>query len=1067
MWDWIFPLGIFPEGALASSVITTVWVGVFVIGFLNLRFGWVLSGLVVPGYLVPLLIAKPWAAAVILVEASVTYFLVWLFSERLSGGGTWSSLFGRDRFVGLVLFSILVRLVFDVWLLPVAGQEINDRFGLDFDWRNNLHSFGLIVISLLANQLWKPGFLRGMAQTLIILTITYLIVRLGLMELTNFRISGISYLYEGVASSILASPKAYVILITTALIASRMNLVYGWDFNGVLIPSLIALQWYEPLKVATSLIEAFVIYGLGSMLLRTPIFADVTMEGARKILLFFNVSFAYKLLLGHTLVWSGFDVKVTDYYGFGYLLSTLIAIKIHDKNILARLTRATLQVSLMGVAIGSLIGFVLTSMAVPTTWTLAQAENAPAPPIGDRAVELESLIAEHGITVYDRWRAASFTPPSPEEADAFGRGVRALLDDAGTGTGAEPGSWDSAARLLDLSGYRIERIAGGLIALTEREPGHGGGRFVIDPKALGDLLVSVPDPLAVPHLGEAAAHLFKATGARALAVAGASRSYSDNELADVTRSYQTLFQTFHEVVRGGTLQIRGATDPAVAAEFRVPSSLPDGLDPTVIAAMVKPLRTVWGPLSEENIQQETATAGFAELRLGNDAARRLIGQQSGGDAITLVTGSEDLEAHLRTVLDRPGIIADAESGAYVAPTLGQLVHIDTEILRPLLTEVVAGYRDGNWALETRDALAAAGAAARAVGYGLTVYRQEPSGRAHLVLAPRPDAVSRGWGVYALRLGPGAAAYTVQVPRAAGEANTLEFALALQDWLDASALLIAGAHPQANPDQSADLLASNRPAALFDLVSQSLLREAGNEPLTAVQARSFGVAEDGVVPPYDVLVASDRIGLGDGSEDPLTRRLVTGIETAGMSVGIVRGEPDTAGYELGRVPQSLYTDQTVNKRFIVLWLSPLLRAAYADRDAADAEEALFEALDIPTADIAPFDYAAGRFAQASGTGLPQDLRRMINEYLSRRDAIALRKAQIDFPGFRLERLRDPASRQSFLALLSQQGGLAALVNLSPKDAEGEIRVRPDDDPRAVIDRFVDTRTAWILPAGAPP
>ena len=119
MWDWVFPLGIFPEGALASSVITTVWVGVFVIGFLNLRFGWVLSGLVVPGYLVPLLIAKPWSAAVILVEASVTYFLVWLFSERLSGGGTWSSLFGRDRFVGLVLFSILVRLVFDVWLLPV------------------------------------------------------------------------------------------------------------------------------------------------------------------------------------------------------------------------------------------------------------------------------------------------------------------------------------------------------------------------------------------------------------------------------------------------------------------------------------------------------------------------------------------------------------------------------------------------------------------------------------------------------------------------------------------------------------------------------------------------------------------------------------------------------------------------------------------------------------------------------------------------------------------------------------------------------------------------------------
>jgi hypothetical protein len=93
--------------------------------------------------------------------------------------------------------------------------------------------------------------------------------------------------------------------------------------------------------------------------------------------------------------------------------------------------------------------------------------------------------------------------------------------------------------------------------------------------------------------------------------------------------------------------------------------------------------------------------------------------------------------------------------------------------------------------------------------------------------------------------------------------------------------------------------------------------------------------------------------------------------------------------------------------------------------------------------------------------------MITEYLSRRDSIALRKAQVDFPGFRLERLRDPASRQSFLAVLSQQGNLAALVNLSPRDAGGEIRVRPDDDPHAAIDRFVDTRTAWFLPAGTSP
>ena len=98
----LFPLTIFPEGGLAGSIITTVWVGVFVMCFFNLRFGWVLSGLVVPGYLVPLLIVKPFAAVVITIEAVFAYLIVYLFSQKLAPG-RFPSLFGRDRFMGLIL----------------------------------------------------------------------------------------------------------------------------------------------------------------------------------------------------------------------------------------------------------------------------------------------------------------------------------------------------------------------------------------------------------------------------------------------------------------------------------------------------------------------------------------------------------------------------------------------------------------------------------------------------------------------------------------------------------------------------------------------------------------------------------------------------------------------------------------------------------------------------------------------------------------------------------------------------------------------------------------------------
>ena len=147
-WNFL-PFNIFPEGSLASSVITTVWVGVAVVAFFNLRFGWSLAGLVVPGYLVPLLLIKPWSVAVIIGEGIITYLVVLAVS---SVGGRYLGLadfFGRDRFFALVLTSVIVRVIFDAYWLPELGDLMGTYFGLDFDYANNLHSFGLIIVALM------------------------------------------------------------------------------------------------------------------------------------------------------------------------------------------------------------------------------------------------------------------------------------------------------------------------------------------------------------------------------------------------------------------------------------------------------------------------------------------------------------------------------------------------------------------------------------------------------------------------------------------------------------------------------------------------------------------------------------------------------------------------------------------------------------------------------------------------------------------------------------------------------------------------------------------------------
>lgn len=358
MPDFILP--IFPPSSLDSSVTTTVYIGLLVLAFFNLRFGWVASGFIVSGYLVPLIILKPWAAVIIIIEGVISYLIVWIMSERMSRWEWWCPFFGRDRFFMLLLVSVLVRTICDGVLLPMLGEYLNNSWHLAFDYRNNLHSFGLIISSLIANQFWKPGLIRGSIPFFSTLILTWVLVRFGLMEFTNFTISSIGYMYEDLAADILASPKAYIILLTTAYIASRMNLIYGWEFSGILIPSLMTLLWYSPIKIATTFVEAVLVSLIAVAVLRLPMFRTTTMEGTRRLVFFFTVSYCYKYILAWFLVWKLPTYQPSDAYGFGYLLPTLLAIKMQEIHSYGKMTRFVVQTSIISICVASLIGFGLT-----------------------------------------------------------------------------------------------------------------------------------------------------------------------------------------------------------------------------------------------------------------------------------------------------------------------------------------------------------------------------------------------------------------------------------------------------------------------------------------------------------------------------------------------------------------------------------------------------------------------------------------------------------------------------------------------------------------------------------
>ncbi len=530
----LFSLTIFPEGGLAGSIITTVWIGVFVMCFFNLRYGWVLSGLVVPGYLVPLLIVKPFAALVISVEAVLAYLIVWLFSEKLAPG-RFPSLFGRDRFMGLILASIAVRLAFDGYLLPEFSVWLEDNFDRRIDWENNLQSFGLVVISLMANQFWKPGLGRGILMACVTIGLTYLIIRFGLMEFTNFRISGVYYMYEGLASSILASPKAYIILTLTALIASHYNVKYGWDFSGILIPALIALQWYQPTKILSSFGEAIIIYCVARLILKLPFMANVTLEGGRKLLLFFNISFAWKMALGWFIIWQGLDVKTTDFFGFGYLLSTLIAIKAHDKDIFPRVARSTLQVSLAGAVLGNFVGFTLSAATARAPWNSAQSQTDVAR-INDTP-KFNALVVNAVGDAHIRNMSGEARPLSAASRDALARLVELLEEGAPSITQ----QFNQRA-----NGWQAMQIENGRLAII-RDDGLGSELLVFDPNAARDEAIILPDPTALPGLANAALAIQRNQDARWL-VLGAPKPASRTADKSVAEIFVDATETAHIVL---------------------------------------------------------------------------------------------------------------------------------------------------------------------------------------------------------------------------------------------------------------------------------------------------------------------------------------------------------------------------------------------------------------------------------------------------------------------------------------------------------------------------------------
>ncbi len=602
----------------------------------------------------------------------------------------------------------------------------------------------------------------------------------------------------------------------------------------------------------------------------------------------------------------------------------------------------------------------------------------------------------------------------------------------------------------------------------------------------------MPLPLETRNILEASTHFFIASASRALAIAGtftstsASGAKQADQTIDILRTPQSFFHAFHrEMSHNNVLQIRGsnakntrrlatrhhttnrraserqATKPQ--ASLWIKSALPPGLDLVYLKALTDTYRLTWDAPPLTNLQRNVTRTGFAELFLNQaDTHKFLFRSQSVPQADANPSELPQLQSPLQVwLLQHKAQIASKGSHLYQRPSLEALLYFDAEVLTPLMHLLRSQAPGAAWEARHWDELRAVHAAASTYGYQLIYHPNANAAPQYLLLteAAASPQQRRHWGTYIWRVGH-PQSHMIQVPHPLLEPYTLEYGIALFERLRGHALLISGAHANANPDGSSDVLNTNHPQSLFNLVHQVILREHQQTSMLVVQSRGFAHHPDRPMTSADMLMAFSHGLSTPAALPPLGLQLFRMLKQNGLNVRFVDGSAETAGYEATGVLQSKYMDATVNKTFVLLWLSPTVRSHYRQQSDNRTLAAQFNALRIPTLAENLSDYVLGQARWGQTEPLPTNLKTQLRHYIAGQDIIQLRQLTRSWADYRFERLLDQNTAQAFLLVFTPANALSLVANLNPRDLTYTLHSSRTPQAASAIARFVDQQAIWL-------
>lgn len=987
-----FVLELLPARGLDQSMLLPVLIGLYIVLLSTELFGWVFAGAIVPGYLASVLTIQPVTGVIVIFESLVTLMLAEALAKGLSKTDAWTRFFGRERFFLILMVSLIVRMHDHAWFAPWAIMQYDQLFGTHYESQQEFYSVGLVLVPLTANMLWKPQIHRGILQLSVQVGITFLLVKYVLLPYTNLSLSSVELTYENAAINFVGHAKAHIILLTAALLAAQFNLTYGWDFNGILVPALLAMLWLTPLKLGATIGEAIIVFYLTKGFRNLPVIKHFDFEGPRKIVLVFTLAFVWKLVLGFTLAPLFPNLKISDTYGFGYLLSSLLAVKMIGVKSVRGVLLPSLTASAGGFVIGSIIGFML-----DLAWPKPLPDRDLDRPESTRLVKTPLGVMTHARVNLELHRDLLETPTRAESVllTEFWTAAAATRGDPADVWALEQLGYDLGLQVVELGSFAVgERTGAGAsgaplrrewlaIVADEGERWRGFTTGLLSPAGQGPVLVA-PVPTSEAPVAEVAAILCRQVDCRAVLVAGreSTRPGTLVDRSPIEIAMQAYGNEEIVVLRADLGRPAGSAVAQTIAAFEMPAAPAPALD---VMTRVHQLRgrletsqiwptydLDWEPI-ESVVAPPAGTGAFVVLRSTQAQFEAFMlahadelqpGAWRDGSARAIQAlddnklPSELVELHERR--ESPGTWGKG----YRAPS-----SVELEVLERLVVEPLMAWADASQtgsppptirlrAAELDYELVEFGPCKKELGKPQECMGCQ-NGACLVMLRERSRATTAGWGTLVVRRGV-TTAHVVEVPHPFREHETWRIGAELWQLLEGRALLIAGADglpldPVAARDVESDegtVLAPNpdpvRPGNVrtpFQAIHQALDRSAYAGAVASPSRESNAGSESNPAVRFVQI-------RGLAAYRPISRDVIVGLglpeagklldaacwsrlspELAPLvarwdSCQIADGSEDLYLLTGAGTPQVEYSTQLGNGEVSVLWFSASLRERYA-------------------------------------------------------------------------------------------------------------------------------------------